>query len=107
MKSTDELKSEIYIHTQGIINERKRGGKMTAGIIISRAREEMKLPLSVQNFASICLADRNAYGVVLFLVRHCVKEYFTVPLFENDFHPREWVLNKVYNNYLIQEPVYV
>ena len=51
MKSTDELKSEIYIHTQGIIDDdvcvddvRKRGGKMTAGTIISRAHEEMKLP---------------------------------------------------------------
>ena len=50
MKSTDELKSEIYIHTQGIIEDdvdemRKRGGKKTAGKIISRAREGMKLPL--------------------------------------------------------------
>ena len=52
MKSTDELKSEIYIHAQGIIEHddvvddvRKRGGKMTAGTIISRALEEMKLPL--------------------------------------------------------------
>ena len=36
-----------------------------------------------------------------------MKEYFTVRLFEKDFHPREWGLNKVYNNYLIQEPVYV
>ena len=36
-----------------------------------------------------------------------MKEYFTVRLFEKDFDPREWGLNIVYNNYLIQEPLYV
>ena len=41
-------------------------------------------------------------------VRHFVKEYFTMRLFEKDFQPRERnSVNNVYDNYLIQEPVYV
>lgn len=98
MKSTDELKSEIYIHTQPGRNNRgrrvdemrKRSGKKTAGIIISRAREEMKLLIDLFKISPLFIWQiETRLWCRLFLVRHCVKEYFTVRLFEKDFHPRE------------------